>query len=112
MRNQSRFAMQNDGSKAITVNIEPECTHFMLRAGETLIVRDAYETDPVNLKVESENGDTVISIWPGDGDLKVEKNGVDVFDLIHKSSATPLKAVEPPRLLPEPPRAATSRSKT
>ena len=34
----------------------------------------------------SDNGETIISLWPGDGQVRVEKDGVDVFDLIEKSA--------------------------
>ncbi len=49
-------------------------------------MHDAFDKEPVTLKVESDNGDTIISIWPGDGKVMVQKNGVDVFDLIEKNA--------------------------
>ena len=38
----------------------------------------------MTLKIESDQGDTIVSVWPGDGEVRVEKDGVDVFDLIEK----------------------------
>ena len=84
MTNHSRFVIQNDLPGPVIVNIEPECVQVSLSSGETVTVRDVFEEAPVTLKVESDKGDTIISIWPGDGEVRVEKDGVDVFDLIEK----------------------------
>lgn len=86
MINRSRFVIQNDLSGPIIVNIEPECVQVSLSSGERVTVQDAFEKEPVTLKVESDKGDTIISVWPGDGEVRVEKDGVDVFDLIEKSA--------------------------
>ena len=34
----------------------------------------------------SVKGEPILSIWPGDGEVRVEKDGVDVFDLIQRAS--------------------------
>jgi hypothetical protein len=82
MPNHNRFVIQNDLSGPVIVNIEPESIHCSLAAGEKVTVKDTFEKEPVTLKVEFDRGDTIISIWPGDGEVRVEKDGVDVFDLI------------------------------
>ena len=82
MTNHSRFVIQNGLSGPVTVNIEPECVQITLSSGERVTVQDTFEKEPVTLKVESDKGDTFISVWPGDGEVRVEKDGVDVFDLI------------------------------
>jgi hypothetical protein len=84
MPHHSRFVIQNDLSGPVILNIEPECVHFSLASGEKVTVQDTFEKEPVTLKVESDRGDTIISVWPGDGEVRVEKDGVDVFDLIEK----------------------------
>jgi hypothetical protein len=84
MTNHSRFAIQNDLSRPVIVNIEPECIQVSLSSGEKVTVQDVFEKLPVTLKVESDKGDIIISVWPGDGEVRVEKDGVDVFDLIEK----------------------------
>ncbi|MGH7138756.1 MAG: hypothetical protein ACREHD_23665 [Pirellulales bacterium] len=84
MSNHSRFFIQSDTPVALIVNIEPECVQVPLTLGETLTVKDRFENDPVTLKVESNDGETTISVWPGDGDVRVEKDGVDVFELVEK----------------------------
>ncbi len=82
MINYSKFVIQNDLTGPAIVNIEPECVHVSLRPGEKVTVHDVFDKEPVTLKVESDNGETIISVWPGDGRVRVEKDGVDVFDLI------------------------------
>jgi hypothetical protein len=85
MTRHSRFVIQNDLSRPVILNIEPECAHFSLASGEKLTVCDTFKTEPVTLRVESDRGDTIISVWPGDGEVRVEKDGVDVFDLIERN---------------------------
>jgi hypothetical protein len=85
MTNHSRFVIQNDLSGPLIVNIQPECVQVSLSSGEQVMVQDAFDKEPMTLKVESDKGDTIISVWPGDGEVRVEKDGVDLFDLIEKS---------------------------
>ena len=84
MINHSRFVIQNDLPGPVIVNIEPECVQIALSSGEKVTVQDRFEREPVTLKIESDKGDTIVSVWPGDGEVRVEKDGVDVFDLIEK----------------------------
>lgn len=84
MTNHSRFVIQNDLSGPVIVNIEPECVQVSLSAGEKVTVQGTFEKEPLTLKVESDKGDTIISVWPGDGEVRVKKDGVDVFDLSEK----------------------------
>ena len=84
MTNHSRFVIQNDLSGPVVLNIEPEGVPFPLASGEKVTVWDTFESEPVTLRVESDRGDTIISVWPGDGEVRVEKDGVDLFDLIQK----------------------------
>lgn len=85
MRCHTQFVVRNDSPKAVTLNVEPEGVFFALGAGEEVRVCDAFTTDPVTLKLTtSDVGDPILSIWPGDGDVRVEKNGVELFDLIQK----------------------------
>jgi hypothetical protein len=65
------------------LNIEPEGAFFQLDTGNAVSVIDSYSSSPVTLKISrSEDGDPIISIWPGDGEVKVEKDGRDVLDLM------------------------------
>jgi hypothetical protein len=84
MTNHSRFVIQNDLSAPVILNIEPESVHFSLASGQKVTVWDTFEREPVTLRVESDRGDTIISVWPGDGEARVEKDGHDIFDLIQK----------------------------
>jgi hypothetical protein len=86
MAYQNRFVIRNDLSKPLTLNIEPEGAFFPLGKGEEVSVIDVFTAAPVTLKLtNSEKGDPIVSIWPGDGDVRVEKEGVDVLDLIQES---------------------------
>jgi hypothetical protein len=86
MPNHSRFVIENNLSGPVILNIEPEGAHIPLASGETVTVQDTFEKEPVTLKIESDRGDTFISVWPGDGAVRVEKDGVDVFDIVQKAA--------------------------
>jgi hypothetical protein len=82
---QSQFVIRNDLSKSLTLNIEPEGAYFALGKGEEVSVTDVFTTVPVTVKVSaSGKGEPIVSIWPGDGDVRIEKDGVNVLDLIQK----------------------------
>jgi hypothetical protein len=82
MSNVNKFLIDNDTGNDFAVHIEPECIVVQLKQGECLTVRDNYSVAPVTLRMGIDDlGRTVISIWPGDGDVSVEKNGVDVMDV-------------------------------
>jgi hypothetical protein len=85
MSNHSRFVIRNDLAVPLIVNIEPECLQIPLAPGEKVTVQEMFEREPITLKVDSDKGDTIISLWPGDGEMLVEKEGVDVFELVEKA---------------------------
>lgn len=82
----NRFTIRNALAGPAIVNIEPECVRVELPPGEEMTVRDTYDEAPVTLKLESDRGETVLSIWPGDGDVRVEKDGVDVFEIVEQQA--------------------------
>jgi hypothetical protein len=87
MAHRSQFVICNDSFPVLTLNIEPEGAFFPLAKGEEVSVIDAYTTSPVTVRLTtSAKGDPIVSLWPGDGDVRVEKNGVNVFDLIQKGA--------------------------
>jgi|688.fasta_scaffold1203069_1 hypothetical protein len=82
MSNASQFLIDNDTGHDFAVHIEPECFVVQLKQGDCLTVRETYSVAPVTLRIGKDERDrTVISIWPGDGDVVVERNGVSVMDL-------------------------------
>jgi len=90
MGGQNQFAITNRMSKPLTLNIEPEGAFFPLANGEEVLVTDVFRSAPVSITLDnSEKGDPIISIWPGDGEVKVEKNGVDVLELIQAEQKAP-----------------------
>lgn len=83
MVHSNRFVIRNDLPRSLTLNLEPERAFIPLGLGEEVSVTDVFTSAPVTVKLtRSDQGDPIISIWPGDGDVRVEKDGVDVFDLI------------------------------
>ncbi len=85
MVHHNRFVIRNDFSKSLILNIEPEGAFFLLGKGEEVCVIEVFTKAPVTIKfTNSDKGDPIVSIWPGDGAVRVEKDGVDVLDLIQK----------------------------
>jgi hypothetical protein len=85
MAHHNHFVIRNDLSQSLTLNIEPEGAFIPLGQGEEVSVIDVFTTAPVTVKLaNSDKGDPIVSLWPSDGAVRVEKNGVDVFDLIQK----------------------------
>jgi hypothetical protein len=78
----SLFVIRNDLSNVLVLNIEPEGAVFTLAKKEQVTVMDDYTSVPVTIKLTaSDAGDPILSIWPGDGQVRVEKDGVDLLDL-------------------------------
>jgi hypothetical protein len=85
MLRHSHFVIRNDLPRSLILNIEPEGAFFPLAKGEEVSVLDVFTSAPVTVTfTNSEKGDPIVSVWPGDGAVRVEKAGVDVFDLIQK----------------------------
>jgi hypothetical protein len=67
----------------LVLNIEPEAVEFELELGEEVTVCDSFETAPVTLTIaEAEDGTPILSIWPGDGKVRVMKDGLELLDLV------------------------------
>jgi hypothetical protein len=67
----------------LVLNIEPEAVRFELKRGEEVTVCDPFVTAPVNVVIdELEDGTPILSIWPGDGKVRVMKDGVELLDLV------------------------------
>lgn len=85
MAHRNHFMIRNDLAAPLTLNIEPEGAFFPLGRGEEVSVSDVFTAAPVTVTVtHSDNGDPIVSIWPGDGEVRVEKDGVDVLDLMQR----------------------------
>jgi len=85
MSHGNQFIIRNDLHTPLTLNIEPEGAFFPLGRGEEVSVRDTFTTAPVTVKfTASERGEPIVSIWPGDGEVTIEKDGVDILDLVQK----------------------------
>ena len=81
MPNKNNFLIDNDTGDDFAVHVEPECFVVHLKHGECLTVMETYSIAPITLRIgKDETNRTVISIWPGDGDVVVERNGVNVMD--------------------------------
>jgi hypothetical protein len=85
MARYNQFVIRNDLSTLLVLNIEPEGAFFPLGLGEEVTVTDVFAMAPVSVKLtSSDKGDPILSIWPGDGEVRVEKNGIDVLDLLQE----------------------------
>lgn len=85
MAQHNHFLIRNDLAKSLTLNVEPEGAFFSLRKGEEVSVTEVFTSAPVTVKLtNSDKGELIVSIWPGDGEVKVERDGVDVLDMIQK----------------------------
>lgn len=83
MRSNNRFMIHNNSAKSLELYIEPEGACFMLVKGQEVSVSDVFTTAPVTVRITTnDSGDPIVSIWPGDGEVKVEKDGVDVLDML------------------------------
>ena len=87
MAQRSQFIICNDSFPMLMLNIEPEGAFFPLSKGDEVTVTDVYATIPATVRLTaSDKGDPIVSVWPGDGEVRVEKNGVDVFNLIQRGA--------------------------
>jgi len=85
MVHRNQFVIRNDLAEPLTLNIEPESAFFPLGKGEEVSVTDVFTSAPVTVTLtRSDKGDPIVSIWPGDGDVRVEMRGVDVLGLIQQ----------------------------
>lgn len=86
MTHRNQFVVCNELSKPLFLNIEPEGALFPLPHGEEVVVSETFTSAPVTLKLSnSAKGETIVSIWPGDGQIRVAKDGEDVLELIEKT---------------------------
>ncbi|HBI45409.1 MAG TPA: hypothetical protein DDY78_21535 [Planctomycetales bacterium] len=87
MTHHNRFIIDNHSADSLALYIEPEGAFFPLAPGEEVSVSDEFTTSPVTIRLTaSAKGEPILSIWPGDGEVRVEKDGVDVFDLLQRAS--------------------------
>lgn len=87
MSRTNHFLIRSDLPAGLTLNIEPEGATLPLLRGEVVTVSESFTTHPVTVKLTTNaRGETVLSIWPGDGEVRVEKGGVDVLRLIEESA--------------------------
>ncbi len=82
MTNSNRFTIRNDFYGALLLAVEPEGAIVSLVAGDEVQVSEQFDNEPVTLIIAiNDEGLPVITVWPGDGILQVEKGGVNVLDL-------------------------------
>ncbi|MEX2172723.1 MAG: hypothetical protein WD872_00090 [Pirellulaceae bacterium] len=83
MPQRNQFVICNDLAQPLRLNIEPEGAVFSLSKGEEVQITDVFTSQPVTIKLtRSEKGEPVVSIWPGDGEVTVEKDGIDMLDML------------------------------
>lgn len=88
MDRSTRFVIQNGATAPLLLCVEPEAVDVILQEDEEVAVYDSFAQHPVTLRVtRSDSGEAIISIWPGDGDVIVKKDGVDALDLVNVNEA-------------------------
>jgi hypothetical protein len=94
----NQFIVRNDMPRVVVLNIEPEGAIFPLAGKDQVTVFDDFTSAPVTIKLTtSDAGDSILSIWPGDGEVRVEKDGVDLLDLAQNDvSVFPSSASQQP----------------
>jgi len=94
MARQNRFVIRNDHVRPAVLGIEPEGALLRLDPGEEVSVHETFATDPVTLKLSTtEDVEILLAIWPGDGEVTVQKEGIDVLELPRGSPAADLHAI-------------------
>jgi hypothetical protein len=79
MTQKNRFLLQNNLPKRLILSFEPEADEFQLSPGEEVTLHDSFDKEPLTVKIVMLNdGELVLSIWPGDGTVSVEKGGLIV----------------------------------
>lgn len=79
----NNFVFQNKTGQKLLLSIEPEGVLYALANDEKVSIRDEFVEKPVTLTATRGDGnEVIISIWPGDGELSVEKDGQNVLELI------------------------------
>ena len=80
--NLNYFIVCNDFSGDLLITIEPEGAIKSLAQGEKVEITDKFKYEPVTLNVSLDTqGMPIIAVWPGDGSVRVAKDGVDLLDL-------------------------------
>jgi len=83
MIHRNHFVIHNATEKTFSLFIEPEGVSFALQCDQTVTIRDDFFNVPVTLRIGSDSdGNSILSIWPGDGRVTVEKDGIDVLDML------------------------------
>jgi hypothetical protein len=85
MQRNSKFFLRNELERAVAIHIEPEGVVYPLASGQELAIEDCYDSHPVTLTMGSDHeGRPALSVWPGDGNVRVESGGVDVLELAQR----------------------------
>jgi len=84
----NQFVIRNSSCQSLTLNIEPEGALIELGHGDEVTVIDQFQHRPVTIEhTKADDGSRILSIWPGDGDVRVERGGVDVLELLQEKAA-------------------------
>lgn len=77
----SSFEIHNESTKTLEFHLEPECWSFYLKKGESATIRGEYDREPPSIQFsDSDDGAIFGAVFPGDGDVVIEKNGVIIID--------------------------------
>jgi len=78
-QNHGSFLLQNDLATKLILSFEPEADEYRLSPGEKVVIYQSYRMHPVTVKLEMlKDGEVAAVIWPGDGTIRVEKDGISI----------------------------------
>lgn len=77
----SSFVIENKSSKSLEFHLEPECWPFSLESEKSMVVRCNYEAEAPSVQFsDADDGSIFGAVFPGDGDVAVEIEGVNILD--------------------------------
>ncbi len=80
MPRDNRFTIRNESPRSLTLNVEPEGVFVSLAPGDGVVTDSCLEIPVAVIWTQTPDGEPAVSIWPGDGEVRVTKDGVDVLD--------------------------------
>jgi len=82
MKKYTHCVIENDENLDLHIIVEPEAHYVPLKEYEKVIVYGDQPASPITIRVSNDHsGKVFLALWPGDGDMIVEKDGKNIFDL-------------------------------
>ena len=83
------FRIQNGSPHRLAIHLEPEAVACALAPSDEVVVHETYRDEPLTMRISAPHAsEIVLTIWPGDGNVRVEKGGRDILDVPQALSHT------------------------